>query len=229
MTPQPRRPVTARAVSRDVGLGLVSSEALRVDTADAAPPEMARFQSMNPFHIEEAWRIPVPGQQLRSRSVESIWQGLKVVDGTTDSTMLGARASKRPPEAMRGPDFDYAATRFQYGENEIDLVSARFLIYLPAYLYMLEHLVPVVVTDEIGHAAEHGVVVFYDWDDNFDITDDRCSFSHSAILASWFGGRLHETMLAPRAAWLAAHPAIAEFARGAPEPPLRRYHCLHEH
>jgi hypothetical protein len=33
-------------------------------------------------------------------------------------------------------------------------------------------------------------LVFYDYDCNFDIEDPASSYSHSAILAAWFGGGL---------------------------------------
>jgi hypothetical protein len=183
-----------RPLSRQ--LGLLSSDALRVDTANCAPPEMKRFATMNPFYRDRAWRIPVPGTDRFACSVESIWQGLKLVNGQTDFAMFGDTPVKRPPDAERGLSYDYAASVFAYGDEIVDLVTARLIIYLPAYLYLLEHLVPETTVAEItGWLDQGGNVAFFDWDDNFDILHTGSSFSHSAILADWFGGRLDDLLL----------------------------------
>ncbi|MEU7360196.1 MULTISPECIES: DUF6939 family protein [Streptomyces] len=197
-----------------------------MDTALAAPASMRRFVTMNPFHHDPALRLPVPGlpADVRACSVESVWQALKIVDGATDLGMLTGPPSKRPPESERGPGYDYGATTFSYGGRPIGLVAARYLIYLPVYLYALEHVVPEEVTREIGDALSAGRdVVFYDWDSNLDIEDTRDSFSHSAVLAAWFGGRMENEFVARRARWLGADEAAR-----APLP-LDRYHRFHQH
>jgi hypothetical protein len=189
--------------------------ALRVDTADCAPVEMARFTTMNPFHFNPRWRIPVPGSDRHAASVEGIWQGLKRVDGRTDLAMFERAPEKRPPDSDRGPEFDYTKTVFEYGEKIIDLVSARLLIYIPAYLYVLDHLVPEKMIEEIATALSNGQdVLFYDWDENFDVLDPTSSFSHSSLLAAWFGGRLEEEFL--------RHFDVR------PRLELGRYHLLHK-
>lgn len=206
-----------RAVSRASGTA-EDSAALPVDTADCAPPDMARFATMNPFHFEPGWRIPVPGTRLRASSMESVWQGLKYVDGETDLAMFDRRPVKRPPDHLRGPDFDYPATTFEYAGEALDLVTARLLIYLPAYLYVLDRLVPDAVVAEIASARAAGRdVLFYDWDDNVDILDPSSSFSHSAILAAWFDGRLAEWFL----------PAYRSRGSSIADLDLARYHDLH--
>jgi hypothetical protein len=43
--------------------------------------------------------------------------------------------------------------------------------------------------------AAGDLVVFYDVDSNMDIFDVSASFSHSALLASWFNGSLDESYL----------------------------------
>lgn len=184
-----------RAVSRAEGTG-DRSGALRVDSADCAPPEMARFATLNPFHFDPAWRIPVPGAARHACSMESVWQGLKLVEGKTDLAMFGRPPTKRPPEHARGSGYDYTASEFRFAGSTLDLVTARLRIYLPAYLYVLDRLVPNPVVEEITAALADGrEVLCFDWDSNLDVLDPRSSFSHSAIVAAWFGGRLAETFL----------------------------------
>ncbi|MET7737585.1 hypothetical protein ABZT02_40670 [Streptomyces sp. NPDC005402] len=167
---------------------------------------MVRFRAMNPFHFVPEWRIPVPGLDDYAQSLESVWQALKLVDGHTDLPMLHTPPVKRPPDQERGPGYDYAASVFRFGDHMLDLVTARYLIYLPTYLYLLDRLVPESVVEEIlGTLAGGGGVVFYDWDANHDIEDTNGSFSHSAILSSWFGGTLHPDILDRRERWLARH------------------------
>jgi hypothetical protein len=210
-----------RAVSRQ--RGQTSGPALAVDTADAAPAAMRGWACLNPFHFRSGWRIPVPGTGLLACSVESVWQGLKFVDGLTDLDMLSRTPTKRPPEAERVAGFDYSASVFRFGPHTIDLVTARYLIYLPTYLYLLDRLVPDIVLREITDALANGTDVhFYDWDANFDIEDASASFSHSAVLAAWFGGRL-EPGLDRRDRWLSA----AGIGQDGPGLALDRYRRLH--
>jgi hypothetical protein len=209
------------AVARQQGQS--AGPGLAVDTADAAPGGMRRFACLNPFHFRPGWRIPVPGTGQLACSVESVWQGLKLVNGATDLAMLRRPPTKRPPEQERTADFDYRASVFRFGSRTIDLVSARYLIYLPTYLYLLDRLVPDIVLREITDALERGRDVhFYDWDANFDIEDPGTSFSHSAVLAAWFGGRL-EPLLERRDRWLAGAGA----GQDGPLLALDRYRCAH--
>lgn len=191
----------AHAVSRSEGVKRLaaSKDVLCVDTANCAPPEMARFSVFNPFHFDHMAVIPVPGQNEFACSIESIWQGLKIIDGQTDFAMFKRVPSKRPSDSMRQRmDYVYEETKFLFGKFVIDLISARFVIYLPTYLYVLENLVSTAIIEEIFDTLQCGCdVIFYDWDDNHDITDPSSSFSHSAILAAWCNGTLDETLLRP--------------------------------
>jgi hypothetical protein len=213
----------AVAVPRQVGTAVVGT-ALRVDTYQAAPPDMARFATMNPFHFDPAWCIPVPGQPGRhSCSVEAVWQGLKILDGSTDFAMFDRPPAKRPPDRERGPGYDYTASRFRLGADEVDLVTARLILYLPAYLFVLERLVPTVALAEIDAALAAGRDVYcYDWDDNTDIFDPAASFSHSAVLAAWFNRTLDEQFVEPRRALTARRPELARVAL----PALDRYRAF---
>ncbi|MEU9103508.1 hypothetical protein AB0D54_03930 [Streptomyces xanthophaeus] len=215
---------TTAAVSRASGLATTGPRVLCVDTAAAAPPGMRRFATMNPFHFDQGWRIPVPGLDAVSHSVESVWQALRIVDGETDLPMLQRPAAKRPAEHLRGNGFDYARSALSHAGTPVDLVTARYSIYLPTYLHLLDRLVPDSVLDEIRTALDTGRdVVFYDWDDNFDIEDPRSSFSHSAILAAWFGGRIEQEFLERRRRWHPPHPSLTDPL------PLDRYHRFHQH
>ncbi len=191
----------ACAVSRSIGLKLVSSDldVLCIDSYKGAPNDMWRFRVFNPFNFDPDVAIPVPRQKEKSHSIEGVWQGLKIVDGNVDFGMFRIAPYHRPPEyRKRLRSYAYQNTTFLYGNRIIGLIEARFVIYLPTYLYMLEHLMSVSVLDEIFAALCQGRdIAFFDWDSNHDIMNATISFSHSAILAAWFNGLLDEAYLIP--------------------------------
>lgn len=191
-------------MSRATAVAAVANEDLRdvllIDTYDGAPANMAEFRPLNPFHVWPEPVLAVPGTTETSTSVEAIWQGLKLIDGATDFRQFHSRPCKRPTDAERraSPTFRYSEARFRYADAEIDLLSARFLIYAIAFLELLDRAVAPPLIERIRGAARDGAqVVFYDWDDNPDISDTRTSFAHSALLRAWFAGDLGTFLIEP--------------------------------
>jgi hypothetical protein len=191
------QPVAARgrclAFSRLAGLeALADGTALCVDTFRRASQDMRRFSPLCPFTTWDGNPLPVPGLRgHRASSVEGVWQGLKLVDGVTDLGQLTTVPHKRPPDHLRTGSYDYRASTFRYGNQEVGLLTARLVIYLPAFLFLLDRVIPMTIHDELHAALGSGrSVAFYDWDGNMDIDNDLSSFSHSSILAAWFSGSL---------------------------------------
>ncbi|KUM02695.1 hypothetical protein KIF53_15815 [Chromobacterium subtsugae] len=225
-------PHLALSTSRQAALAAMqddASDCLMVDSFNGAPANMRGFRCFNPFQLWPDPVIPVPGQAGRlARSVESVWQGLKLVDGRTDFEQFLAEPRKRPSddERRRQPGYCYSDSRFIYGDRQLGLLEARFLIYLPTYLFLLDRLAPEPVLRELRrHIAADGPVLFYDWDANQDIADTSSSFSHSAILAAWFNGTLERRYreLAGRLLSPADKPAFDAALDGL----LGRYRAIH--
>jgi hypothetical protein len=158
---------------------------------------MARYRPLNPFNRAANRRLPVPGAAVLASSVEAVWQGLKVVDGRTDFAMFPRRARQRPSgEERQLPGYRYEDSAFLHGDQVVDLVTARLVIYVPTYLFMLEHLAPYELLRSLVRAGRDGRnILFFDVDANFDVFDRSSSFSHSALLASWFSGSLEDSYL----------------------------------
>jgi uncharacterized protein DUF6939 len=176
------------------------SETLLVDSFDGAPSNMAVYRAFNPFTLWLDQPLPVPGRSATSMSVEAIWQGLKIVDGDTDEAMFTKAPYKRPTDAARRamPDYRYDESLFAYGERRLDIITARFLIYAVSYLHLLDRVVEAgLIADIRAFAARGGRVIFFDWDSNGDILHRHRSYSHSALLAAWFAGRLAEHLFGP--------------------------------
>lgn len=131
---------------------------------------------LSPFSVS-GMRIPVPGHPgLTSKSVEAIWQGLKVIDGETDLILL---ESDRPKKRKCEP---YAETCFAYAGRVIGMAEARMRIYRPAYKFLVDVIAPPVFLDHIIRIHRGGLdQFFHDVDDNADIHDVTRSYSHSAL------------------------------------------------
>lgn len=206
------------------------SDTLMVDTLNGTVVNMKPFSTMNPFYVWDEPVLPVPGQNnVYARSIESIWQGLKLVDGQTDKQQFYGTPHKRPSdlERRKNLDYNYNASEFKLGSQCLSLLEARVLIYLPSYLYLLENLVPDECISTIeSHLRSPGRVVFYDWDANGDLLNTDDSFSHSSLLASWFNGSLEADFIVPATNRLKASQQ-ANFIESISHL-LNRYHSIHE-
>lgn len=172
---------------------------LLVDTFKGAPLNMNIFSKLNPYFVWEHSLIPVPGMKnYFSRSIEAVWQGTKIINDAIDEKQFHNFPYKRPPESerLKNPDYSYKDAIFFYEGRSISINKARYLIYLVSYLYLLNYIIPKEDINYLKSMSESGKnVVFYDWDSNFDINNVSLSFSHSAILASWFRGSLEKDFL----------------------------------
>ena len=85
----------------------------------------------SPFTYSPNIRIPVPGQgDTYACSVESIWQGLKIIEGSTDYRLFTQKPKKRTGN-VEG---------HAYRGNVLDIVDARLNIYKPSYFCYVEKL-----------------------------------------------------------------------------------------
>lgn len=167
-----------------------------VDVTSRAPEPWVR---LSPFFPHGG--IPVPfGDGATGESVEGIWQALKVFEGhDVDRSKLAVTTMKGLKRTVRrfGPVLGHRAG--PSGGELLPYVTARHLIYLPAYRWVLEHR----VADLVEELRAKPDVVLLDYTLNGDVDDPSSPLSHAALI------RLHLT-----GRWPAAHPRPA-----APEPP----------
>ncbi|MBW2972224.1 hypothetical protein KY359_04280 [Candidatus Woesearchaeota archaeon] len=131
----------------------------------------------SPFTYHEQG-IPVPGMPgAFSHSVEGIWQGLKIIDGSCDFSLF---SRQRPVKRKFEP---YPETRFMLGDAELDIVAARHVIYVPSYTYLFNNIVPGEVIDGIMALAAGDIdQYFFDVDENPNINDPTRSYAHASLL-----------------------------------------------
>ena len=141
---------------------------------------------LSPFYPHG--NIPIPGMpDHKATCVEAVWQGLKVfetcgVDYSTFSndTMKGLKRSVRKYGKPIG---------HQYGNQIINYSDARWMIYLPTYLYVLEN-VPCVQNTirKIRQRLEEKDVVFLDYNTNCNIADYSKPLSHAGLVKLYIEG-----------------------------------------
>ncbi len=131
------------------------------------------YRCLSPFSHSEAYQIPVPGDEsLRAHSVEGIWQGLKIINGATDTSLFFGRPRKRRGETQG----------HLFGKDVLDYRTARRQIYLPAYVYHAVNNGLGAVKDDLERRLQSGPVVVYDIGSNGNIDDLSSPFSHAALL-----------------------------------------------
>lgn len=154
-----------------------------IDVSSYGPPPYNRF---SPFTYSADFKIPVPGQDdVYASSVESIWQGLKVIDGKTDFKRF-----------QRNPKKRYGSVEGHlFGKEIIDEIEARNRIFKPSYFFYLNNLVPSQIKDDVLKKGLEDSVYFYDVDSNLDIDDRSGSLAHSVFLKQFFDEYLQKKVL----------------------------------
>jgi hypothetical protein len=166
-----------RAVKRSVGKDL--------EDAINASSYGTDYKCFSPFSYSPEFKIPVSGQKnLTSRSVEGIWQGLKIINGQTDFSLFQQKPRKRKGEVQG----------HLFGDETLNLLEARRRIYAPSYYFYLEKYVPDKIKGSvISRALEKGSVTFYDTGENLDIQSPE-SLSHSVFLIEYFNGYFNQNV-----------------------------------
>lgn len=141
---------------------------------------------LSPFSVAKE-PVPIPGMPGKwSRTVEGIWQGLKLIEGQIDESQFDAQ---RPRKRRHEP---YAETTFLYGDEELGLIEARHRIYEPSYRHMFNTTVPESLLGKIEEGIARGSThVFYDMDENPNMKDPRTSYAHSALVIKLLLERLN--------------------------------------
>lgn len=149
-----------------------------VDVTSKAEDEYVKF---SPFYPHG--NIPVPfSSGIFSKSVEGIWQGLKVFESTgvdpkkfRNDTMKNLKRTVRKFGPVRGHQ------KGMRSEELLDYLTARREIFLPAYEYVLRERVSDLVKI-LRIESQHRDVVLLDYETNTDIENLRKPLSHAGLI-----------------------------------------------
>jgi hypothetical protein len=164
--------------------------AVIVDVTSASASEYVKF---SPFYPHRG--IPVPfSPEWKATCVEAIWQGLKVFETAGIDTSLffndsmkGLKRSVRKFGPMKGHRRGVNGSPHRL----LDYITARKLIYLPAYRWVLENK----LADLVGRLRElsaQKTVVLLDYSTNPDVLDPGKPLSHAALIKAYIEGNYPE-------------------------------------
>ena len=158
--------------------------ALVADVTSKGPDPWVRF---SPFYPHGGIPIPNTPDQTAA-SVEGLWQGLKVFESEdvdpskwVVTTMRGIKRSGKSRGAVRG---------HRYGPGSDVLLGyrdARYMIYLPAYRWVLENRLAAEVEQFREHSRDRTVVLL-DYETNGDVDDLSAPLSHAALVRCFLDG-----------------------------------------
>lgn len=159
-----------------------------IDVTSHSKTEMIKF---SPFYPHGG--IPVPfSSPATSKSVEGIWQGLKVfVNHDIDlscfrnDTMKNLKRTIRTNGPMKGH------RKGIWGTELLDYLMARKLIYLPSYKWVLDNKLGHLV-EKLRNLSEEGTLVLLDYETNPDVLDPKKPLSHAALIKAYIEGTYPE-------------------------------------
>lgn len=149
--------------------------------------EYGGLRILSPFYPHG--NIPIPGMPGRTAScVEAVWQGLKVFESCgVDYSTFDNNSMKNLKRTVRkfGKPLGH-----QYGGTLLNYEDARWIIYLPTYLYVLENIPSVQNTlERIKDKLDECDIVFLDYNTNYNLIDYSKPLSHAGLVKLYLEGR----------------------------------------
>lgn len=139
------------------------------------------FLKFSPFF--PIGQIPVPfSEGIYSESVEGIWQGLKVFEGqdvdVSKFKVVDMKGLKRTVRSFGMPKGHRKGVK----QSELlDYITARKLIYIPTYTWVLENKLNAELKS-LKEIALKQTLVLLDYETNCDVEDPRKPLSHAALI-----------------------------------------------
>lgn len=149
------------------------------------------FVKLSPFYPHG--NIPVPFSQNHfAKSVEGIWQGLKVFElEDIDTSKFEIEDMKGIKRTVRKFGKPLGHRKGIYGQELLDYLSARKQIYLPSYAWVLQN----VTTKEIEllvEIAKKTDLILLDYETNCDIENIKKPLSHAGLVKKFIDKKYPE-------------------------------------
>lgn len=163
-------------------------DAMIIDVTSKAQDEFVKF---SPFYPNGG--IPVPFTDgLVAVCVEGIWQGLKVFENAdVDRSFFSKRDMKNLKRTVRKYGKCLGHRKGVHGEELLDYLTARKLIYLPCYKWVLENRLQKLVT-AVRIISKNKPVVLLDYNTNPDVNNPKSLLSHASLIKAYIEGNYPE-------------------------------------
>jgi hypothetical protein len=160
-------------------------DSLLIDVTSKSQQPWIKF---SPFYPHGNIPVPLSGNWLAA-SVEGIWQGLKVFASadidTTKFLITNLKGLKRSVRKY-GRCLGHRA-----GVNGSQLLSyreARLQIYLPAYLWVLDHCLQA-ESAQLKAQGSQRLVILLDYETNGDVENLTKPLSHASLIIKYLNGQ----------------------------------------
>jgi hypothetical protein len=133
--------------------------------------------------------IPIPFSDGKTaKSVEGIWQGLKVFQKSgIDTSMFENVSMKNMKRTVRKFGNPLGHRKGVSGNELLDYIDARIQIYLPAYRWVLENKVSDIIR-RLREASQKEDIVLLDYETNCDILNTKKPLSHAFLVKVYAEG-----------------------------------------
>lgn len=166
------------------GLQKKYPQAIIADVTSKAQDDLVR---LSPFYPHGD--IPIPFTEgMTATCVEAIWQGLKVFETCDiDIDLFQNNTMKNIKRTIRRFGKPLGHRKGVYGTELLDYMTARNLIYIPTYRWMLENKVADVI-DRLREANKTKTIVLLDYNTNQDMDDASKPLSHAYLIKAYVEG-----------------------------------------
>ena len=162
-------------------------DAMIIDVTSHAQDEFVKFSPFYPIG-----GVPVPFTDDIAVSVEGIWQGLKVFENAdVDTNSFKKREMKNMKRTVRKFGRCLGHRKGVHGEELLDYIEARKLIYLPCYKWVLENKLQKLVT-AVRIISKNKPVVLLDYNTNGDVNNAKSPLSHASLIKAYIEGNYPE-------------------------------------
>lgn len=155
-----------------------------MDVTSKAEDEL---KALSPFYPHGD--IPVPfSDGFTAECVEGIWQGLKVFENEdVDVMAFRNRSMKNIKRSVRKHGKILGHRKGICGDDILDYIEAKHLIYIPAYKWVLDNKVTEIV-NRLKEEAKNMRVVLLDYNTCCDVDSRSKPLSHAYLIKAYVEG-----------------------------------------
>lgn len=159
-------------------------DAIIMDVTSKAEDEL---KALSPFYPHGD--IPVPfSDGVTAECVEGIWQGLKVFENEdVDVMAFRNRSMKKIKRSVRKHGKILGHRKGICGDEILDYIEAKHLIYIPAYKWVLDNKVTEIV-NRLKQEAKNKMVVLLDYNTCCDVDSRSKPLSHAYLIKAYIEG-----------------------------------------
>ena len=151
---------------------------------DVTSKSKNQYVRLSPFYPHGSIPVPFSDNQF-SYSVEGIWQGLKVFKSEdVDISKFSNNTMSNLKRTIKKLGLPLGHRKGINGQDLLDYVTARKLIYAPTYYWMLENKAKNEI-DELINIAISTDLVLLDFDTNSDFENFKKPLSHASLIKKY--------------------------------------------